>query len=107
MLKCSAKMYRVHKFRHNDRLYIADLDRFWLVEVNEIAWNAMAFTSTLDTDGIVEQLSQTYPRELVLETLKSLEDFQNNDVIFSASWTLLFETNGDRLKIYVPQSRNE
>ena len=67
----------------------------------------MELSPTLDTDGIIDQLSQTYPRELVLETLKSLEDFQNNDVIFSASWTLPFETNGDRLKIYVPQSRNE
>lgn len=59
MLKYPAKMHRVHKFRHNNRLYIADLDRFRLVEVNEIAWNAMAFTSTLDTDGIIDQLSQT------------------------------------------------
>ncbi len=75
-------MYRVRKFRHNNRLYIADLDQFRLVEVNEITWNAMAFTSTLDTDGIIDQLSQTYPRDLVLETLKSLGDFQNNDVIF-------------------------
>lgn len=75
-------MYRVHKFRHNNRLYIADLDQFRLVEVNQIAGDAMAFTSTLDTDGIIDQLSQTYPRDLVLETLKSLGDFQNNDVIF-------------------------
>ena len=107
MLKCPAKIHRVHKFRHNNRLYIADLDRFRLVEINEIAWNAVALTSTLDTDGIIDQLSQTYPREWVLETLKSLGNFQNNDVIFSSSWTLPFETNGDRLRIYVPQSRNE
>ena len=59
MLKYPAKMYRVRKFRHNNRLYIADLERFRLVEVNEITWNAMAFTSTLDTDGIIDQLSQT------------------------------------------------
>ena len=82
MLKCPVQVHHLHKFRHNDRLYIADLDRFRLVEINQIAWDAVELSLTMDTQGLIYQLSQTYPRELVLQTLEMLGDFQSNDVIF-------------------------
>ena len=85
MLKCPAQTHHLHKFRHNDRLYIVDLNQFRLVEVNQIAWDAIELSSTLDTSGLIDKVSQTYPRDLVLATLKLLGDFQNNGVIFYLS----------------------
>ena len=75
MLKCPVQTHYLHKFRHNDRLYIADLYRFRLVEVNQIAWDIVELASTLETEALITHLSQIYPREVVLETLKLLADF--------------------------------
>ena len=108
MLECPVQTHLIHKFRHSDRLYIVDLDQFKLVEVNQIAWDAVALVSRLETQGLVDQLSQTYPRELVLETLKLLADFQSNGLIFYPSSGVSSPVlNQHRLKIYVPQSRDE
>ena len=85
MLKYPTKVHRVHKFKHNDRLYIADLDMFRLIEINQIAWDVVELFPTMDTQGLIDQLSYTYPRELVLQTLESLGDFQSNAVIFYPS----------------------
>ena len=108
MLKCPAQTHHLHKFRHNDRLYIADLNQFRLVEVNQIAWDAIELSSTLDTSGLIDKLSQTYPRDLVLATLKLLGDFQSNGVIFyPSSFTNPPVRDENRLRIYVPQSKDE
>ena len=108
MLKCPTQTHHLHKFGHNDRLYIADLDQFRLVEVNQIAWDAVELAPSLKTPGLIHQLSQTYPRELVIETLKLLGDFQNNGVIFyPPSWVPSLASKSDRLKIYIPQGRDE
>ena len=108
MLECPAKLHHLHKFRHNNRLYIADLNRFHLVEVNQIAWDAVELSPTLGTEALSAHLSQIYPRELVIETLGLLGDFQSNGLIFypplGVSPPVL---NQHRLKIYVPQSKEE
>ena len=107
MLKCPVQVHHLHKFRYNDRLYIADLDRFQLVEINQIAWDVVELSPTLETQSLIDQLSQIYPRELVLKTLKLLGDFQSSNVIFyPPSWTGLPNSEDDRLRIYVPQSRD-
>lgn len=54
MLKSPVKTHRLHKFKHRNRLYIADIDFFCLVEVNLIAWEAVEFSSTLETDVLPE-----------------------------------------------------
>ena len=108
MLKCPTKLHHLHKFRHDDKLYIADLDRFRIVEVNQIAWEVVEFASILETEELIAHLNQTYPSELVLETLKLLGNFQSNDVIFySPSWTGFPTPDKTRLSIYVPQGKNE
>lgn len=108
MLKCPVQTHHLHKFKHNGNLYIVDLAQFRLIEVNQIAWDTVELCSTLDTQELIDQLSQTYPRELVLETLKLLGNFQNNGVIFSSSsWTSPSARNENRLRVYVPQSRDE
>ncbi|MDE0013984.1 MAG: glycosyltransferase family 4 protein [Candidatus Poribacteria bacterium] len=108
MLKSPTKTHHLHKFRYNDSLYIADLDVFRLVEVNQIAWDAVELSPTLETEALITHLSQTYPRELVLETLELLRNFQDTGLIFySSSRTPLPDSRSDRLKIYVPQGRNE
>ena len=108
MLKCPTETHDIYKFRKNDRLYIVDLDLFRLVEVNRIAWDAVELAPTLDTEKLINQLSQTYPRGLVLDTLELLGNFQSNGLIFhlSSSGTLP-TTDENRLRIYVPQSRDE
>ena len=108
MLRCPAKTHHLHKFKHNDRLYIIDLDLFRLVEVNQIAWDVVELSPTLETDELIAHLSQTYPRQSVLETLELLGNFQSNGVIFySPLWTPPPNSERDRLRIYVPQSREE
>lgn len=108
MLKCPVQTHRLHKFRHNDKLYIADLDLFQLIEVNEIVWDVVDLCPIQETQSLIDQLSQVYSRELVLETLKLLDSFQSNGLIFyPISGMNSFATDENRLKIYVPQSRDE
>lgn len=66
MLKSPATLHRVHKFRHDNRLYIADLERFRLLEVNEVAWDAMVLSSTLDTEtlGELQELPRRFNQRL-------------------------------------------
>ena len=108
MLKSPTKIHHLHKFRHNNRLYIADLDRFRLIEVDQIAWDVIELSPTLETETLIAHLSQTYPRELVIESLELLGDFQSKSVIFyPSSWTPPQDSESGRLKIYVPQGKNE
>ena len=108
MFKSPTRTHRLHKFKHNNSLYIADLDQFRLVEVNQIAWDAVELSPTLKTEALIAHLSQTYPRELVLETLELLGGFQDTGLIFyPPSWTPLPDSRSDRLKIYVPQGKEE
>ena len=108
MLKSPVQTHHLHKFRCKEKLYIADLDLFRLIEVNEIAWNVVDLCSTLETQGLIDQLSQTYPKELVLTTLESLGELQSNGLIFYPfSWTNHLARDENRLKIYVPQSKDE
>lgn len=109
MLKCPTKLHHLHKFRQDDKLYVADLDRFRIVEINQIAWDTLELSSTLKIEELIDHLNQTYPSKLVLETLKKLlGNFQNNDVIFcSPSWTGFPTPDKTRLSIYVPQGKNE
>lgn len=107
MLKCPAKTHHLHKFKHNDRLFIADLDRFRLIEVNQIAWDVVELSSILGTEALMAHLNQTYSRESVLETLRLLADFQNNGLIFyPPSRTTPLVQGENRLRIYVPQSKD-
>ena len=106
MLRCPAKIHHLHKFKHNDRLYITDLDLFRLIEVNKVVWEAVELAPTTETEELIRLLSRNYPKELVLGTLKLLGDFQSNGVIFfSLAWTPPFEVDRNRLQIYVPQSK--
>ncbi len=67
MLKSPAKIHRVHKFIHNNKLCIADLDRFRLIEINRVAWdvinlNAMQHINTspfflINGDVLLENFS--------------------------------------------------
>lgn len=108
MLKCPAETHRLHKFRYNDKLYLVDLNLFRLVEVNQIAWDAVELSSTLETPGLIDRLSKTYPKQSVIETLQALGHFQDNGLIFYSSSTVDSPAEiKDRLKIYVPQSKEE
>ncbi len=107
MLRCPAKIHHLHKFKHNDRLYIIDLDLFRLIEVNKVVWDAVELSSTLETEALIAHLNQTYSRELVLEALRLLADFQSNGLIFyPPSRTSLLVQGENRLRIYVPQSKD-
>lgn len=108
MLKSPVQTHHYHKFTDKDRLYIVDLCRLRLIEVNHIAWDAVELVSQFETEALINHLSQTYPRKLVLETLKLLGDLQNNDLIFYSSLDAPRRVRDEnRLKIYVPQSRDE
>ncbi len=107
MLQCPTQTCHIHKFKHDDKFYVADLSRFMIVEINQIAWDALELAPILETQELINQLSQTYDRNLVLETLELLGDFQSNGLIFSLpSWGGLPAADSERLKIYVPQSKD-
>lgn len=106
MLKCPVETHRLHKFRYNDRLYLVDLNLFRLVEVNQIAWDIVELSATLETPGLIDRLSATYPKQSVIETLKALGRLQDNGCIFYSSLRKRTPKHiRDRLKIYVPQSK--
>ena len=108
MLKCPTPTHALHKFRQDKKLYIADLDVFRLVEVNQIAWETVELCTTLETQELINQLSQTYPKDFVLETLKLLGNFQSNGLIFyPPSRTIPSVQDENRLRIYVPQSKDK
>ena len=101
-------MHNIYKFSHNNRLYIADLSRFQLVEVNQIVWEAVELSSTLGVQELIDQLSQNYSRESVAESLEWLANFQNEGTVFQiSSWTNTPDTKRSLLRIYVPQGMNE
>ena len=56
MLKSPTKIHHLHKFRHNNKLYIADLDQFRLIEVDQIAWDVVELSPTLETDALIAHL---------------------------------------------------
>ena len=102
------EMRNIYKFRYNNRLYIADLDWFRLVEVDQIVWEVVELSSTLEEQELIDQLSRNYPRESVIESLKWLANFQSSGIVFQdASRARTSETKGNRLRIYVPQGKNE
>lgn len=106
MLKCPTQTHRLHKFRHNDRLYFVDLNLFRLVEVNQIAWDVLELSATLETPRLIDRLSKTYPKQSVIETLEALGNLQDNGCIFYAPSRKTAPTQmSDRFKIYVPQSK--
>ena len=108
MLKCPTQTHTLYKFSQDEKLYIVDLDFFRLVEVNQIAWEAVELCTTLETQELINQLSQTYLKDLVLETLKLLGNFQSNGVVFYPySWTNPPAQDENRLRIYVPQSKDK
>ena len=106
MLQCPTETSHIHKFKHNDRFYVADLYHFQLFEINQIAWGAMELAPILETRELIDQLSETYARDSVLETLELLGDFQRNGLIFPhPSSTGLPGADSERLKIYIPQGK--
>lgn len=101
-------MLNIYKFKHNDRLYIVDLDWFRLVEVNQIVWEAVELFSQLEAEELIDHLSQSYPRDSVTDSLKWLADFQRDTIVSqNALLKSTLETEDNRLRIYVPQGRNE
>ena len=106
MLQCPTEIRHIHKFKHDDRFYAADLYRFQLFEINQIAWDAVELAPLLETQELIDQLSETYARDSVLETLELLGDFQSNGLIFPhPSSGDLPEADSERLKIYIPQGK--
>lgn len=101
-------MFNIYKFKYNDRLYIVDLDWFRLVEVNQVIWEAVELSSTLEVEELIDHLGQNYPRDSVSESLEWLANFQRDRVV---SQQVLSDgplgAAADRLRIYVPQGKNE
>ena len=101
-------MINIYKFKYNDRLYIVDLDGFRLVEVNQIVWEAVELSSTLEAEALIDHLSENYPRESVTESLEWLANFQRDKVVSqNRVWESPLGKKDNRLRIYVPQGKNE
>ena len=101
-------MINIYKFKYNDRLYIVDLDGFRLVEVNQIVWEAVELSSTLEAEALIDHLSENYPRESVTESLEWLANFQRDKVVSqNRIWESPLGKKDNRLRIYVPQGKNE
>ena len=56
------RLNRHHKFKQNDRKYVADLETNDIVEVNEVEWDILQRYGTQTQYQIVEALKEKYKR---------------------------------------------
>lgn len=105
MIQFPQQLHAIHKFRLNDKTYIADLEAGHTVPINEIIEEVLEHCSHLNTDQIVEELATRYNRFEVLENLNFLSKLAGLGILFSS--VPRQEEKGsipDRLKIFVTSS---
>lgn len=105
MLECPKKTHKIHKFTYDGNMYVADLDRCQVLEIDQIIWDILELCSSYDNEQLIEELSKKYDDEtLIIEALEELGEAEKRGLIFSKGRrhddSEAFQ-NG-RLKIFIP-----
>lgn len=102
-------MHQVHKFRYQEQLYIVDLFRGKVLEIDSLLWEILDLCDHSSNEQIITKLSQTYSEEDILEALAALEEIEKQGLIFSTkgeSEFLELLQRRDRPKLFVPQGNS-
>lgn len=67
------RLNRHHKFKRNDRKYVADLETNDIVEVNEVEWDILQRYGTQTQYQIVEALKEKYKVNAIFDGIARLE----------------------------------
>ena len=67
------RLNRHHKFKQNDRKYVADLETNAIVEVNEVEWDILQRYATQTQYQIVEALKEKYKVNAIFDGIARLE----------------------------------
>ena len=105
MIQFPQQLHTIHKFRLNDKTYIADLETGHTVPINGIIEEVLEHCLYLSTDQIIEELAVKYNRFEILENLNFLSKLADLGLLFSP--VPHQEDRGsasDRLKIFVTPS---
>jgi len=89
-------IHRIHKFKHADSLYVADLERCRILEIDQVIWDILeGYSQTDDAEQLMCILSERYGKadiESAFETLSKL-----------GQMGLIFESKGKEAT-YTPDS---
>ncbi|RKY05381.1 hypothetical protein DRP77_01155 [Candidatus Poribacteria bacterium] len=98
------KLHDIYKFEIDDRLFVADLDRCEVLEIDKLVWDILDICDSLDAEQIIETLGDRYTEDEIMEALQSLEKMEEYGLIFGESPSHA-EERGGRMKILAPRSR--
>ena len=106
MLQLPKTLQNVHKFRHDDRMYVTDVVQCKVLEIDAITWDILELCASSTSDEIIDRLGEKYSQDEVTEALESLAEVEQSGLLFftldgrSAATTTVAER---RLRILVAQ----
>ncbi len=106
MLVCPKSTTHLHKFRQDDRLYVADLSQCLVLEIDNITWDILDLCPSFSGEEIIERLGKKYGSDLVVAALDSLATMETRGILFSnleSSPPALGVETTQKLKILVLQ----
>ena len=106
MLVCPKSTTHLHKFRRDNRMYVADLSQCVVLEIDNITWDILDLCPSFSSEEIIERLEAKYSSDLVIAALNSLATMEQQGFLFSnlESSPPMLETEAtQKLKILVLQ----
>ena len=83
MLVCPKPTTHLHKFRRDNRMYVADLSQCLVLEIDNIVWEILDLCSLFSSEEIIEELEKKYDPESVIAALNSLATMEQQGLLFS------------------------
>lgn len=107
MLLCPKPTTNLHKFRRDNRMYVADLSQCIVLEIDNIVWEILDLCSHFSSEEIIEALGEKYGPESVIAALNSLATMEQQGLLFSNHESIPLVRGPkvkEKLKILVLQS---
>ena len=96
------RLNRHHKFKQNDRKYIADLETNAIVEVNEVEWDILQRYGTQTQYQIVEALKEKYKVNAIFDGISRLERLGKHGQLLTQIPASAKKPNALQPKVLVP-----
>ena len=104
------RLNRHHKFKQNDRTYVADLETNAIVEVDEVEWDILQRYGTQTQYQIVEALKEKYKVNAIFDGISTIgtagqaRTTFNPDTDFSQDTLTLYNPSIANLRYWFPLS---
>lgn len=82
MLQCPRQLRNIYKFQQDGKLFVADLVRYQVLEIDELTWQILQRCSSLNNEAIVSELSCHYPVEEIESIFERLAAFEEAGLLF-------------------------